>query len=366
MPSLSACLIVRDEEALLPGCLESIRGAVDELIVVDTGSTDRTVEIALSFGAAVHFFAWCDDFAAARNYAIDQATSDWILTIDADERIDPITIPVLRTALDRDDVTGYWMMTVADDLLRYWTPRIFRNKPDIRYEGVLHEMPNMSTGLWETIPVTIQHVGYAPDVLVSKDKYHRNLRLLEKERERTPDDPFPYYNRASVLASLGRFKEAEESAIEAIDRWLRNKRDTGYVGQMFGVLCHALSYQGRIEDALRVAQRGLRYCHDPELLYELGVTYTRLDRYQEALPAFFAAREMARKALSGEVMIAAFDPAMATYRSDGAIALAAFRLGRLDMAAFHAKRAIDAGDRREQAQEILRLAQDECAPVPTS
>lgn len=363
MPSLSACLIVRDEEALLPGCLESILGAVDEIVVVDTGSIDNTVEIAHRYGARLGFFAWIDDFAAARNYAIGQARCDWILIIDADERIDPASIPVLRSALDREDITGYWMTTVSDDLLRYWTPRIFRNRPDMRYKGVIHEMPPVDRGNWDCLPVVMHHLGYTPEVLVSKDKYERNLRLLGREIERNPDDPFGYYNRSAVLVSMGRYPEAEASAIQAIERWLADKRPTGYVGQMFGALCHALSFQGRLDEALIVARKGLTFCHDPELLYELGVTYMRLGRYQEALPAFFAARDVARKALAGEVTLAAYDPAMATYRSDGAIALAAFRFGRSDMAAFHAKRAIDSGDRRAETHEILRLAQG--APIPT-
>src|SRR5438132_9453804 len=86
--SVSLCLMVRNEEAALPGCLQSVAGIADEIIVVDTGSTDRTKEAAAGFGAKVFDFPWCDDFAAARNECIRHATGDFIFWMDADERID--------------------------------------------------------------------------------------------------------------------------------------------------------------------------------------------------------------------------------------------------------------------------------------
>src|SRR5687767_12493572 len=87
MPTLSVCLIVKNEERYLAQCLQSVRGLWDDLVIVDTGSTDRTVEIAESFGARVFHFTWCDDFSAARNFCLDQITTDWILSLDADETI---------------------------------------------------------------------------------------------------------------------------------------------------------------------------------------------------------------------------------------------------------------------------------------
>src|SRR5713226_2024289 len=94
--NISLCLMVRNEEHDLPGCLQSAGDLVDEIIVVDTGSTDRTKEVAASFGAKVFDFPWCDDFAAARNECIRHATGEWILWMDADERIDEANREKLR------------------------------------------------------------------------------------------------------------------------------------------------------------------------------------------------------------------------------------------------------------------------------
>src|SRR5205823_1109121 len=82
---LSVCLIVKNEERFLAQSLKSVREIAQQIVVVDTGSTDRTVEIAKEFGAEVHSFTWCDDFSAARNVALEHATGDWVLALDADE-----------------------------------------------------------------------------------------------------------------------------------------------------------------------------------------------------------------------------------------------------------------------------------------
>ena len=98
--SVSLCLMVRNEEAVLPGCLQSTADLVNEIIVVDTGSTDRTKEIAANFGAKVFDFPWCDDFAAARNECIRHATGEWIFWMDADERIDEANREKLRALFE--------------------------------------------------------------------------------------------------------------------------------------------------------------------------------------------------------------------------------------------------------------------------
>src|SRR5437773_6000316 len=100
---ISLCMIVRDEEQFILECIESARDAVDESIVVDTGSTDRTIELAERAGASVYPFVWCDDFAAARNASIEKASGDWVLWLDADERLARGGAEVLREAVEKKD-----------------------------------------------------------------------------------------------------------------------------------------------------------------------------------------------------------------------------------------------------------------------
>src|ERR1700722_18410356 len=107
MPLLSATLIVRDESAFIEECLESLAGVVDEIVIVDTGSRDDTIEKAERFPVSLHQFSWCGDFSAARNYAIERATGDWILYIDADERLLAPDLSLLRNTL-ADDSKAAW------------------------------------------------------------------------------------------------------------------------------------------------------------------------------------------------------------------------------------------------------------------
>ncbi len=142
---LSVCLIARNEENNLPRALASVAGLADELVVIDTGSTDRTVEIAQGFGAAVGSFAWCDDFSAARNAAIERATGDWILWLDADEELLPPSRRQWREMLHRKGAMGYFV--ARQDLLdadnpncftEMWQLRFFRRRDDLRFVGRCH------------------------------------------------------------------------------------------------------------------------------------------------------------------------------------------------------------------------------------
>lgn len=336
---LSAVLIVRDEQDALPDCLASLADRVAEIVVVDTGSVDRTVDIARSFGAKIEHFPWCDDFSAARNYALGFATGDWILSIDADERL---LTPIADLS---SDVSGYYVTVIADDSLRYLTPRLFRNRPEIRFSGVIHEMPATEFGRWETrSDIALQHTGYTQEKIAAKDKWERNLKLLDKQIARDPADPFAYFNKAAVLNVLGRHVEAQECARQAILLWLPAKRNTGYVGQMFRALSQALGGQGRYEEALEAAKRGLKHSADPELVFEYGACLIRVGNWQEALGPLCGARRIAQQALDGEIHLAAFDPALADYRTDAAVATCLLETGNPTAARLHAIRALESAD----------------------
>jgi glycosyltransferase involved in cell wall biosynthesis len=140
--TLSVCLIARDEENNLPRALASVTDVADEIIVTDTGSTDRTVGIALDFGGHIHHFPWCDDFAAARNHCISKASKDWIFWIDADEELLPESMDELRRCLENTTALGYFVSRRdlvdakrLDHFTRMWQLRLFRNRPDLRFQG---------------------------------------------------------------------------------------------------------------------------------------------------------------------------------------------------------------------------------------
>ncbi len=178
---ISLCMIVRDEEQYLGQCLDSVLGVADEIVIVDTGSEDRTVAIAKSHDAKVIHFAWTEHFAEARNQAIAAATGDYMLVLDADERLDVATAYHIREVVDADefDVAYLQFENVAEagTARRRWiAPRLYRMTPGIRYIGRVHEQ--VGQGLSEvrtcTIEARVRHYGYQQAVFVEREKARRN------------------------------------------------------------------------------------------------------------------------------------------------------------------------------------------------
>lgn len=234
-PSISACLIVKDEELHIRRCLRSIVNAVDEICIIDTGCSDRTIEIAeKEFGAKSRFRAWDDDFSAARNASIDLASGDWILQIDADEELYQPDIPKLRPLLERTDVDAinvvlrnfynvpeaYTGESVRDPMN---TPhainhlaRIFRRLPHLRYTGFIHEtIREIKVSLVSDI--SIFHYGYAMHGKVQETRLERNYRLCLKQIDAEPDNPANYYYMGTTCVVWNRIEEAENYFRRAVE-----------------------------------------------------------------------------------------------------------------------------------------------------
>jgi len=210
-------MIVRDEEAYLPACLDSLEGVVDELLIVDTGSIDSTPEIALNHGAKLIRSEWVGDFAKARNLALDGATGRWILYIDADERVSAIDQRSFVEQLHDDQLAALTVrFRPASGLTRYREIRVFRNEPDIRFTGAFHE--TQLPALWKHMGVTgrrLQHADIALDRVGydgSQDhKHNRNLPLLRARLEATPDHLFSWVHLGSTYRGLGDEEQAEHA-----------------------------------------------------------------------------------------------------------------------------------------------------------
>lgn len=260
--ALSACLIVKNEEAALENCLLSIAGLVDEIVVVDTGSTDGTIGIAERFGAKVGRFEWCDDFSAARNAALDMATGRWALWIDADETLSEDSERVIREAVARPHFGGFAIPIVnfmADsgtaEQYVHAPVRLFQIRPGVRFTGKIHEQitPSLSAlGLPNGVlkEATIFHEGYRPAVMHAKDKLNRTLQLLESEVREHPNDSFQWFNLASALAVAERYEEAEHACRASIRLLNPAEQHARTVHQ---VLLEVLERSGRFSDALEAA-----------------------------------------------------------------------------------------------------------------
>jgi tetratricopeptide (TPR) repeat protein len=214
-PLVSATLIVRDEEKFLGGCLASIRELIDEIIVVDTGSRDRTRQIARSYGVNVFDYAWHDDFSAARNFALDRAHGEWILYIDADERIRSYDRSALERELsDKSLVACTVRFHQRTGFTAYPEYRLFRRDDRIRFEGVMHEtmLPSVMRMVEDdgrrigSSLLTIDHLGYDGD---QTHKLQRNLHLLLKEIKCDPAKLYLWWHLGTVYRDLGRLADAE-------------------------------------------------------------------------------------------------------------------------------------------------------------
>ena len=227
-PRLSVCLITKNEEKFLGQCLASVRGLAAQIIVVDTGSTDRTVEIAKEHNAEVHQFTWCDDFSAARNVALAHATGDWVLQLDADEELLPEHRETIIKEIQAATVMAYRLPII--DIGREkegcsYVPRLVRNAPGLFFLGRVHEQLLSSVevrrqewGLENRLgKAALLHHGYTAELVVSRDKIARNLRLLELAIEELPGEPNLVMSRGLELVRSGRMAEGLECYWEAVD-----------------------------------------------------------------------------------------------------------------------------------------------------
>jgi glycosyltransferase involved in cell wall biosynthesis len=292
-PKVSLCMIVRNEAENLPECLGCVSGLVDEMVVVDTGSTDGTRAIAERLGARVFDFPWIDDFAAARNESLLHATGEWIFWLDADDRLDEPEREKLRAffASLRNENAAYVMKclcpsepgqasgtdTVVDHV------RLFRNDPQVRWQYRVHEqvMPSLRRcgARIEWANATIRHVGYQDPVL-RRAKLDRDIRLLERSLAADPNEPFVLFNLAYVYVEQERFADA----IPVIKRSLaRSHPADSIVRKLYALLvqCHRRLDQPTI--ALEACREGRAiYPNDVELLFQEGLILRGMGDYRGA------------------------------------------------------------------------------------
>lgn len=282
---ISVGLIVRDEEELLPICLAAAAPAADELVVVDTGSTDATPRIAADFGARVLHVPWRDSFAEARNAALDAVRGDWVLFLDADEELASGGAEAVRALTDEPDAEAYALAMTSltgDGSTSATHPalRLWRHRPDRRFEGRVHErLIGLDPAAIRPADVGILHRGYLDLRWAERDKTGRNLRLLARE----PPTPFTAFNLGSEYARAG---DWERAAICLDAAW--NAAGDGWSELDFGPLlagrtARARREVNRVGDARALlAQAIARFPDYTDLTYELALCATADGRPADA------------------------------------------------------------------------------------
>ncbi len=296
MCSISLCMIVKNEEKNIRRCLSSTINVVDEIIVVDTGSSDKTIDICKEFGAQVYSYTWTEDFSAARNYCIDAATSDWILWMDGDEELVAPDKNRLKKSLKESSEALLVKMIhllsgeaieAEHDYISYHN-RLFPNNKGYYFEGIIHERltcddkdVTKTNGICEDF--SIKHTGYQKELVA--DKAFRNLKLLLKDKELNTDNPWIDYHIAAELYRLNDTERAFSCVNNAIGGFILQKK-------LPPALLYKLKYDilintDHIESALKGIEKAIELYPDyVELHFYRGIILFRENQFDESLKAF--------------------------------------------------------------------------------
>ena len=329
---LSVCYIVKDEEKNLPLSLETVRSFADELLIIDTGSTDGTRRIAEDAGATVLDFAWRDDFAAARNFALDHATGDWIVFPDADEgflhpervrekllEIDARTPPIdaiMITRINMDPDTG---VKQGNDR----AVRLFRNTPSIRYWGRIHENITHASGKLvlyrDDGTLSVYHTGYAE--AIGMQKTERNFRLLQQEIAEHGELPEHYINLAGCYFDFRKYQLALKYAILSLDSPLQPVASR--VAPFHIAIESMRQLDWNLDEQLALANMAMaEYPNQPEFYGERGMILCAMGRLKEARASLLKAADLYENP--------AAPPEAETYFTASAAATVYARLGELE------------------------------------
>ncbi|MCI8702613.1 MAG: glycosyltransferase [Turicibacter sp.] len=293
-PSVSLCMIVKNEESCLEKCLMSMQGLVSEVVIVDTGSSDRTVEIAQKYHAVVKHYQWENDFAKARNYSLSFATQEWVLVLDADEYLRESDRALFQSVLCEKDVDSYYIKTLSftednspQSCVINLNHRLFRRNRGFYYKGAIHEqlLTNQTVNS-QFSEIGFYHTGYLKEVVNAKKKPFRNKLILEEVLKAEPDNPFHQFNYANELVQLNRYEEAiyyYNKAYEATDY------QKGYMPKLMIFRINTLLANKQSQEALAAADEGIKiYPHFTYLMFIKGTIEEQLGFPTRAIRSYEA------------------------------------------------------------------------------
>lgn len=299
---VTLCMIVRNEENYIIDCINSVRHLIDEIVVVDTGSTDSTIEQGLKAGARIFHYSWQQNFAEARNFALEQAIGDWILVLDADEILEYVDNNKFNDLLLHSEVEGYFIdiesyIGDGEEKIFDQVVRLFKNKPNYRFLGAIHEQVvgsikdnNEGKGLACT-DFKIIHRGYLNKRIQEKSKHARNMEVIHQALAHRPCDPFLRYSLGIEYIQQGEIAQANEQLTIALKNL---KGGEGYFHSVVVNLASGLLQIGQLEQTEEfLAQALIMLPQDSDLMLLKGMVALHKKDYEAAIE--FLEQSMAGK-----------------------------------------------------------------------
>ena len=361
-PVITLCMVVKDEERFLPQCLESAASLVQEIVVVDTGSRDDTVAIATQFGARVLRQEWKDDFAAARNRALEAATGQWVLVLDADEKLDPRAAPQIARAVGEGGWdTGFLHFVNMEERGpsgREWlAARVLRRTPGLRYIGRIHEQAvhGLDVVRPRVIDAVVYHYGYQAAVFSGRQKWARNSRLLEQALE-SPEAQDPLlrskylFHHANLATNEELLRRYERLAAYIDQQWPQDPPHAPWITGGLAEYARILNDVGRYQESAGLARKLLEgHGESPMLHYLLARAWAAQGNLEEAEQELKHVLR-SRPIISPEHMQYTQDLGLAVGRSRFLMGLIREKQGRLEEAVQHYRGAVE----EEPDQDLLR------------
>jgi glycosyltransferase involved in cell wall biosynthesis len=259
--TISLCMIVKNEASCLMRCLMSVSKYVDEIIVVDTGSTDSTIEIAKSYGARIYHHPWENDFSKHRNQSLSYATGDWIFQLDADEELFPEDGSLLRAIIGEGKADYYHCQ--FHDIKKdgsvhgtFYLIRLFRNRMGMGYVRKVHNQLQ-ACGVGANSQIRIRHYGYDLTPEQMEAKHIRTITLLQEALASNPEDVYSIYQMSASYSMHREFGKAVEYGEMALALMRRKKLKAGFFLTVFYSVAQGYNSLGRVDDAERICLEAL-------------------------------------------------------------------------------------------------------------
>lgn len=365
--TISLCMIVKNEERVLEACLRSSVPYFDQVIVVDTGSTDRTKEICRAFGVDLRESSWPDSFAEARNQSMTGATGDWIMWIDADDTISHECIDAVRSAIQTagEDVIGMVIPVRFVEDGGFGTEvdhvKVFRNWPELKWEGRIHEqiLPSLREaannrgipdgGRIVRLPTFVLHSGYDTSPEGQARKRERDSFLLKLDLQDRPGHPFVLFN----LGMTAHYTDDHSGAVEWLDQSIKNSHPSeSHVRKAYALMAASYRRLGDPGEAMRRLNEGLSLIPgDPEMNFHLAQIWAELGAHERAVEHY-------ERVLEAEISSAftSLDPGILGYKTRHNLALSYLALGQYGSARDQWMKALEESERPEVAFTIFESA----------